>query len=225
MSDMRQRIESLSPRQFDILVCVARHLSSREIGRILGLSVSTVDSHVAGALQKLGVASRREAALRMIELGFVPSSVEADTSRAPGDFHDSGKLLSNLHELPGAGTPANSGRAGDGHARFSGNREEGNREESPAPAINSAMARVMVRYLLDGFYIIAFFAIMSAVALGANWIVIECEQSSIDPFVLLVLKGVSYTLVVLDAVGVVTVAGLLTYSVIRVTMRVDDPDG
>jgi DNA-binding CsgD family transcriptional regulator len=219
MSDMRQRIESLSPRQFDILVCVARHLSSREIGRILGLSVSTVDSHVAGALQKLGVTSRREAALRMIEFGFVPSSVEAEARRGPGDFHDSGKLLSNLHELPGAGTPVNSGWAGDGHARFSGNREE-----SPAPAINSAMARVMVRYLLDGFYIIAFFAIMSAVALGANWIVIECEQSNIDPFVLLVLKGVSYMLVVLDAVGVVTVAGLLTYSVIRVTMRVDDPD-
>ena len=86
------------------------------------------------------------------------------------------------------------------------------------------MARVMVRYLLDGFYIIAFFAIMSAVALGANWIVIECEQSNIDPFVLLVLKGVSYMLVVLDAVGVVTVTALFTYSFIRVTMKADDLD-
>jgi hypothetical protein len=60
---------------------------------------------------------------------------------------------------------------------------------------------------------------MSAVALGANWIVIECEQSNIDPFV---LKGVSYMLVVLDAVGVVTVTGLLTYRFIRATMKADD---
>src|SRR4051812_8692390 len=57
MPDMRQRIESLSPRQLDILVHVARHLSSREIGRILGLSTSTVDTHVATALQKLGLGS------------------------------------------------------------------------------------------------------------------------------------------------------------------------
>jgi hypothetical protein len=84
------------------------------------------------------------------------------------------------------------------------------------------MARVIVRYLLDGFYIILFFAIMSAVAFGANWIVIKCEQWEIDPFVLLVLKGVSYMLVVLDGVGVVTATGLLTYRFIRATMKADD---
>jgi hypothetical protein len=95
-------------------------------------------------------------------------------------------------------------------------------DEVRARTINSAMARVIVRYLLDGLYTILFFAIMSAVALGANWIVIECEQSSIDPFVLLVLKGVSYMLVVLDGVGVVALTGLLTYSFIRATMRADD---
>ena len=42
--------------------------------------------------------------------------------------------------------------------------------------INSAMARVMAHYLLSGFYIVAFFAIMSAVALGANWIVMASDQ-------------------------------------------------
>lgn len=218
MSDVRQRIESLSPRQFDILVCVARHLSSREIGQLLGLSVSTVDSHVAAALQKLGLASRREAALRMIELGFIAASPEVDIRRRSGDFHHGGKLPSNLHELQAAETPINFKSSGDDRARASG--EDGN--EPPALAINSAMARVTVRYLLDGFYIIAFFAIMSAVALGANWIVIACEQSNIDPFVLLVLKGVSYMLVLLDGVGVVTVTGLLTYSFIRATMKADD---
>ena len=63
---------------------------------------------------------------------------------------------------------------------------------------------------------------MSAVAFGANWIVIKCEQMDIGPFVLLVLTGVSYLLVVLDAVGVVTVTGLLTYRFIRATMKADD---
>ena len=48
-----------------------------------------------------------------------------------------------------------------------------------------------------------------------HWIVIESEQADIDPSVLLILKGVSYMLVVLDAVGVVTVTGLLTYRFIR----------
>jgi DNA-binding CsgD family transcriptional regulator len=217
MSDMRQRIESLSPRQFDILVCVARHLSSREIGQILGLSVSTVDSHVATALQKLGLASRREAALRLIELGFTSALPEVDIRLGSGDFHHGGNLPSNLHELPGAGTAINSGFSGEGRARSLGECDE-----SPTIAGHSAMARVMVGYLLDGFYIIAFFAIMSAVALGANWIVIECERTNIDPFVLLVLKGVSYMLVLLDAIGVVTVTGLLTYSFIRVTMKAND---
>jgi len=217
MSDMRQRIDSLSPRQFEILVHVARHLSSREIGRILGLSVSTVDSHVATALQRLGLASRREAALRMIELGFMPCSREADIGPGSGDFRHGGSLPSNLHELSHAGTPINSGSSGEDRARSSGEFDE-----APALAIYSAMAPVIARFLLDGFYIIAFFAIMSAVAVGAHWIVIKCEQSDVDPFVLLVLRGVSYMFVVLDAVGVVTVTGLLTYRFIRAMMTVDN---
>jgi DNA-binding CsgD family transcriptional regulator len=220
MPDMRQRIESLSPRQFDILVCVARHMSSREIGQLLGLSVSTVDSHVTTALHRLGLASRREAALRMIELGFTPSSHDVGVTRRSSDFRHGGNLLSNLHELQAVERPIHSRSSGAGRALGSG--EDG--DESRALAINSAMPRVMVRYLLDGFYIIAVFAIMSAVALGANWIVIECERSNIDPFVLLVLKCVSYALVIIDAVGVVTMTGLLTYSVIRVTMKADELD-
>ena len=84
------------------------------------------------------------------------------------------------------------------------------------------MARVVVRYLLDAIYISLVFAVMSAVAFSVHWIVIECERLQIDPAVLLVLKGVSYMLVVLDAVGVVTVTGLLTDRFIRSTMKADD---
>lgn len=218
MSDMRQRIESLSPRQFEILVCVSKHLSSKEIGQRLGLSPATVDSHIAAALQKLGLASRRDAALRMIELGFAPSAPEDEGARSRADPHHGGAPPSNLHELSAIGRPNTVAWTGRGLARPSGGDGDG----SPALSIKSGMARVIVRYLLDGFYIILFFAIMSAVALGAHWIVIKCEQSEIDPFVLLVLKGVSYMLVILDAVGVVTATGLLTYRFIRATMKADD---
>jgi DNA-binding CsgD family transcriptional regulator len=212
MTDIRQRFESLSPRQFEIMVHVARHLSSREIGRILGLSAATVDSHIVAALQKLGLSSRRDAAFRMIELEFAASPPDID------DLHPGGGLPSNRHELPAVAMPTTSSAPGRGFARSSGGDGDG----SSAFAIDSGMARVIVRYLLDGLYVVLFFAIMSAVAFGANWIVIKCEQSDIDPFVLLVLKGASYVLVLLDSVGVVTVTGLLTYRFIRATMKADD---
>ncbi|MFL6843772.1 MAG: response regulator transcription factor [Allosphingosinicella sp.] len=213
---MRKWIESLSPRQFEIMVLVARHLSSSEIGRLLGLSLSTVDSHVATALRKLGFANRREAALWMIESGFVRRSPD-DEARS-GDFRYGENPLSNLHELSTAGTAPNSRSPGEGRA----GSPEGKGDGLPAPAVHLAMAWVVARFLLDGLYLILFFATMSAVALGANWIVFECEQSNIDPFVLLVLKAVSYMLVVLDAIGIVTITGLLTYRFVRATMKAGD---
>jgi DNA-binding CsgD family transcriptional regulator len=215
---MRQRIESLSPRQFEILVHVARHLSSREISQILGLSPATVDSHIAAALQKLGLPTRRDAALRMIELGFAPPPHEGEVRSLSTGLHHGGEPPSNLHELPAVGTPTTSNPSGRGLARPS----RGDGDGSPTLSVKSGMGQVIKRCLLDGLYIILFFAIMSAVAFVAHEIVIVCEESKIDPFVLLVLRGVSYMLVILDAVGVVTATGLLTYRFIRAIMRADD---
>jgi hypothetical protein len=84
------------------------------------------------------------------------------------------------------------------------------------------MGRVVIRYLLDGFYISLFFAVMSAVAFGAHWVVIQCEQWHIDPVVLMILRAVSYLLAALDAIGVVTATGFLTYRFIRAIVRADD---
>jgi hypothetical protein len=84
------------------------------------------------------------------------------------------------------------------------------------------MARVIGRYLLDAAYISLFFAVMSAVAFGVNWVVIKCEQWQIDPTVLFILKAVSYMLVVLDSLGVVTATGLLTYRFIRALVKAGD---
>lgn len=52
----------LSPGQLEVLRLVNRHLSSKEIGAELGISSHTVDQRVRGAIQRLGVARRSEAA-------------------------------------------------------------------------------------------------------------------------------------------------------------------
>lgn len=217
MTDKRELIESLSPRQREILVLVTQHYSSKEIAYLLSLSAATVDSHIAAALQRMGVRSRREAAALLIEMGYPSGRPDPDPKRSPPGSHHGGDYYTNRRLLSGTGdesiSPSERGRLG---------LSQGNANEPSASPIKSGMARVIARYLLDGVYIIVFFAVMSAVAFGAHWIVIKCEQWQIDPTVLLVLKAVSYTLVVIDAVGVLTATGLLTYRFIRATMRADD---
>jgi DNA-binding CsgD family transcriptional regulator len=218
MSDLRQRIETLSPRQFQILVYVAQHLSSKEIGLLLKSSPATIDSHIAAALQKLGLSSRREAALKMIELGFATSQPDPTLPGPLADSHHGGNVPSNRRDSPPIGIPTIGRSSGRGHARTS----EGSGDGAQATASRLGMGRVVLRCLLDAIYITLFFAGMSAGAFGVHWIVIQCQQLSIDPFVLHVLKGVSYALVLFGAVGVITASGLLTFRFIRAIMRVDD---
>jgi DNA-binding NarL/FixJ family response regulator len=55
--------EPLSARENEVLALIARGLSNREIAGRLYLSETTVKTHVANILQKLGVKSRTQAAL------------------------------------------------------------------------------------------------------------------------------------------------------------------
>lgn len=55
-------ISRLTDRQKDCLRLVAQGFTSKEIGRQLDLSPSTVDNHMLAATQALGAASRSEAA-------------------------------------------------------------------------------------------------------------------------------------------------------------------
>lgn len=55
-------IAKLSERQRQCLELVAQNCTSKEIGRALGLSPSTVDNHIAAAMERLGTTSRVEAA-------------------------------------------------------------------------------------------------------------------------------------------------------------------
>ena len=58
----------LTDRQLQILRLVGEGRTNAEIAAALVLSVRTVDHHVSAVLQKLGVTSRREAAVAVAEL-------------------------------------------------------------------------------------------------------------------------------------------------------------
>jgi len=63
-------IESLSPREAEILSHIARGASNKEIARDLGIAETTVKIHVQHVLRKLEVSSRVQAAVAATEHGL-----------------------------------------------------------------------------------------------------------------------------------------------------------
>ena len=64
---------SLSPREREILGCLAHGDSNKEIARTLDLAESTVKIHVQNIFKKLGMTSRVQVALYAAEHGFGPA--------------------------------------------------------------------------------------------------------------------------------------------------------
>lgn len=62
--------DRLSPREREILACLARGDTNKEIARHLELSESTVKIHIQNIFKKLGLNSRVQAALYAVEHGF-----------------------------------------------------------------------------------------------------------------------------------------------------------
>jgi LuxR family transcriptional regulator, maltose regulon positive regulatory protein len=78
----RRRVEAAAPlteRELAVLRLLPTRLSTREIGRELYVSVTTVRSHAQAVYRKLGVTTRAEAVARARELGLLPG---VDGSRA-----------------------------------------------------------------------------------------------------------------------------------------------
>lgn len=67
-----QLAESLTKREYDILVLLRRRMTNKEIADKLKLSPMTVKRHVTNLLSKLGVHKRWDAATRAVELGILP---------------------------------------------------------------------------------------------------------------------------------------------------------
>jgi two-component system, NarL family, response regulator LiaR len=85
--------EVLSQRETDVLYLVARGLANKQVARELGITESTVKTHVSGILAKLGLPSRTQIALYAARTGLVAldrlgSDVAAGTSdEVPSAYH------------------------------------------------------------------------------------------------------------------------------------------
>ena len=68
--DNNPDLNALSPRQQEVLTCLSRGLSDRDIAQALFISVRTVQTHLAHIYTKLGVHSRTEAAVLAVRAGW-----------------------------------------------------------------------------------------------------------------------------------------------------------
>ena len=64
-------IPVLSSRRLEILNLIAKGLSNKEIGQIVGVSPETVKAHVARILEIIGASTRAEAVSTAISLGLI----------------------------------------------------------------------------------------------------------------------------------------------------------
>jgi two-component system nitrate/nitrite response regulator NarL len=64
---------ALSPREREILACIARGASNKEVARSLGIAETTVKIHVQHILRKLNLSSRVQAAVYAAEHRLSPS--------------------------------------------------------------------------------------------------------------------------------------------------------
>jgi DNA-binding NarL/FixJ family response regulator len=63
------RVDTLTPREREVLAAIAEGRSNREIARSLRVSEKTVKAHVSSVLAKLGVQDRTQAAVYAVRNG------------------------------------------------------------------------------------------------------------------------------------------------------------
>lgn len=76
LAGTQSELESLTPREREVVTLIARGFKYREVADELGMSQKTLETHMKHVFDKLGVASRSEVTRLAFETGFVQ----------PGDF-------------------------------------------------------------------------------------------------------------------------------------------
>jgi len=195
---------ALSERQRDVLRLVAEHLHSKEIARRLGISSHTVDTHVFSARERLGAASRRDAALLFVAW-------------------EAANGLPNDQRPQSSGRDRGAPRSDSSRIRFvwfrdgrSGRRKDGDSQKQAA-----GMCAVPIRFILDAIYSSFFMLVISAAAYGAHLLVQLAEGRHVDGTVVAILHGVTIALVAIDGIGVVSASGIMMYRFLVLLTRAD----
>ncbi len=68
----------LSDREMEVLSCVVRGMSNKEIAGLLGISHQTVKNHVTSILRKFGVEDRTQAVVYALKRGWVKLQTEQE---------------------------------------------------------------------------------------------------------------------------------------------------
>jgi DNA-binding NarL/FixJ family response regulator len=72
----------LSDREMEVLGCVVRGMSNKEIAVLLGISHQTVKNHVTSILRKFGVEDRTQAVVYALKRGWVTLKNEGNQEKA-----------------------------------------------------------------------------------------------------------------------------------------------
>ncbi|WP_420479003.1 helix-turn-helix domain-containing protein [Brevundimonas sp. FT23028] len=196
-----RKTDRLTLREREALRLVSIHMSSKEIARRLGISPGTVDRHLANAMQKLGVSSRL-AAVRLLLEDAVTALPEASAENPP--------------------TQSSAMATGGGGAQSPPRSPvvSGPRKGEPSWFGDQSLGAVLLRFVVDAVLVILFFAVLTAGAWAAHWIILQGEAAHIDHGVALILKTVHYALVVIDGSGVVLATLLLTFRFLKALKEV-----
>lgn len=189
-------IDRLTAREIEALRLVSVHMNSKQIARQLGLSPATVDRHIANALHKLGVPTRLSAVRLLMESSVPgPTDLAAEnpsTQSSPMASGSGGRQLPSRPSKPAA--------FGGGESSWSAGH---------------SLASVVIKFLIDAVLITLFFAVLTAGAATAHWIVTRCEAANVDHIVVLMLKAVHYLLVAIDGFGVVAATVMLVFRFLK----------
>ena len=61
----------LTIREEEVFSLLVQNKTTKEIGKILGISEKTVRNHISNAMQKLGVKGRAQAVVELIKMGNI----------------------------------------------------------------------------------------------------------------------------------------------------------